>query len=71
MALDHMHDDLILITRDMMYRNPITYVRRGYQERTGSRLMVDERLSSALRRIGEEPSTALLRFEEERSGPTE
>ncbi|WP_300166208.1 PIN domain-containing protein [Methanofollis sp.] len=71
MVPDHMHEDLILITRDMMYRNPITYVRREYQERTGSRLMVDERLSSALRQMGEEPSLALLRFEEESSGPTE
>lgn len=71
MVPDHMHEDLILITRDMTYRNHITYVRREYQERTGSRLMVDERLSSALRQIGEEPSTALLRFEEKRPGTTE
>jgi hypothetical protein len=63
MLLEHVRDDLILITRDATYRNHATFLIREYREETGHRLRISETISGALIQVGLEPYEALLRFE--------
>jgi hypothetical protein len=65
MILDHVRDDLILVTRDATYRNHGTFLIREFHEKIGFRLSISETISGALRTLGIEPSGALLRFEGE------
>lgn len=60
-------DDLVFITRDSTYRNHVTFLTAEYLEKTGHNLTIDGNISSAVERIGREPSKALLRFESERA----
>ncbi|MDD3621109.1 MAG: PIN domain-containing protein [Methanofollis sp.] len=63
--LDEAQDDLIVITRDQTYRNHLSFLIHEFRQRTTHRLLVDDRISVALRATGREPSEALLRLEGE------
>ncbi|WP_209629863.1 PIN domain-containing protein [Methanofollis sp. W23] len=63
--LDEAKDDLIVITRDQTYRNHLSFLIHEFKQRTAHRLIVDDRISAALRATDREPSGALLMLEGE------
>ncbi len=71
MLLAQADGDLVFITRDSTYRNHVTFLTAEYSEKTGHSLTIDENISSAVERVGKEPSEALLRFESERAEGSE
>lgn len=69
--LEHLKDDLIVVSRDRTFSDNFVLLAREFQERTGKQLiLVTGRVADALRRIGETPSKELVE-EEERSMPEE
>ncbi len=63
--LEHVADDLILISRDSTYKEYSTFLTDEYRNRTKKSLFIVETLSDALKYVGEEPSDKLVQFEEE------
>ncbi len=63
--LEHITDDLILISRDNTYKKYSTFLINEYRNKTGKSLSITETLSEALKCVGEEPSDKLVQFEEE------
>ena len=63
--LEHINDDLILISRDNTYKEYSTFLIDEYRNKTGKSLSITETLSEALKYVGEEPSDKLVQFEEE------
>lgn len=63
--LEHVTDDLILISRDNTYKEYSTFLIDEYRNKTKKSLFIVETLSEALKYVGEEPSDKLVQFEEE------
>ena len=63
--LEHVTDDLILISRDSTYKEYSTFLTDEYLNKTKKSLFIVETLSEALKYVGEEPSDKLVQFEEE------
>jgi len=63
--LEHVTDDLILISRDDTYKEYSTFLIDEYQSKTKKSLFIVKTLSDALKHVGEEPSDKLVQFEEE------
>jgi len=64
-VLEHIDDDLILVTRDGTYEAHSTFLTEEYRERTGKSLSIFDKMSAALKKVGEAPSDKLVQFEEE------
>jgi len=56
---------LILVTRDGTYEAHSTFLTEEYRERTGKSLSIFDKMSAALKKVGEAPSDKLVQFEEE------
>lgn len=63
--LEHVNDNLILVTRDGTYKAHSTFLTEEYRERTGRSLSIFDKMSDALKKVGEAPSDKLVQFEEE------
>ncbi|HQE50232.1 MAG TPA: PIN domain-containing protein [Fervidobacterium sp.] len=63
--LEHVTDDLILISRDGDFKDYSTFLIDEYRSKTEKSLFIVETLSEALKYVGEEPSDKLVQFEEE------
>ena len=63
--MEHVTDDLILISRDGDFKDYSTFLIDEYRSKTEKSLFIVETLSEALKYVGEEPSDKLVQFEEE------
>jgi rRNA-processing protein FCF1 len=64
LLLEHMKDDLIVVTKDHTYRDNLSLLREEYQQRTGKTLLlVTEEFSEALKAIGQVPTKELIEAE--------
>ncbi len=64
LLLRHVRDDLILVSRDNTFHQHAAFLAKEFREKTGRQIRITDRLSDALTELGEEPSEALLAFEE-------
>lgn len=64
--LEHVNDDLILVTRDGTYKAHSTFLIEEYRKATGKSLSIFDKMSDALKKVGEAPSDKLVQFEKER-----
>ncbi|KAF5071360.1 PIN domain protein [anaerobic digester metagenome] len=65
--LEHVNDNLILVTRDGTYKAHSTFLIEEYRKKTGRSLSIFDKMSDALKKVGEAPSDKLVQFEEEQT----
>ncbi|MGG4184122.1 PIN domain-containing protein [Paenibacillus jamilae] len=63
--LENVKDDLIIITNDRSFKDNKIYLQDEFKEETGHQLFILEKLSDAIKKLGEIPSDALIKYESE------
>ena len=73
LLLEHLSEDLIVVTKDHTFHENISLLSEEYQQRTGRKLLlVTEKFSEALKTIGQAPTQELIeaeKKEEQRPAP--
>lgn len=63
--LSNLKDDLVIVTKDGTYNKHITFLKNEFKLRTNKELFIEEKISSALKKIGEISSDELNELEKE------
>lgn len=67
--ISNLEDDLIFITFDDTYENHISFLKNEYKNRVDKELSITDKVSFALSKIEEKPSTELIYFEKYAENP--
>jgi predicted nucleic acid-binding protein len=65
LVLSYVQDDLIIVSEDGTYKKFNTFLKKEFSEKTGKSLIITEKLGDAIKILGQNPSEATEKFDDD------